>query len=192
MNNTIKIALIYGSTREGRFCDTVAEWAIREITSIDGFNVDPIDPAKLKLPARIGEVETADQKDVGRRLTEADAFVFVTPEYNHSFPAAIKMLIDLYSDPWMAKPVGFVSYGGVAGGLRAVEQLRQVFPELHAMTVRDSVSFPSAWDLFNDDGHLHEPERPRRTLKRMLTQLDWWARTLGEGRKVKPYGEIAE
>ncbi len=191
MNNTIKIALIYGSTREGRFCDTVAEWAVREITAIDGFAVDPVDPAKLTLPARIGEDETSDQKDLERRLTEADAFVVVTPEYNHSFPAAIKMLIDLYSDPWMAKPVGFVSYGGVAGGLRAVEQLRQVFPELHAMTVRDSVSFPSAWDLFDDKGEPHEPDRPRRTLKRMLTQLDWWARALREGRKVNPYGDIA-
>jgi NAD(P)H-dependent FMN reductase len=191
MNDRTKTALIYGSTREGRFCDTVAEWAARETRALEKFTVDPIDPAKLDLPTRIQEDETSDQKDVGRRLTEADAFIVVTPEYNHSFPAALKMLIDLYADPWQAKPVGFVSYGGVSGGLRSVEQLRLVFAELHAVTIRDSVSFASAWDLFDDRGKLREPERPRRTLGRMLAQLDWWARTLRAGREAASYGDIA-
>ncbi len=74
-------------------------------------------------------------------LSEADAFIVVTPEYNHSFTASLKFVLDLVYEPWQGKPVAFVSYGGISGGLRAVEQLRLVFAELHAVTVRDTVSF---------------------------------------------------
>ncbi len=72
-------------------------------------------------------------------MAEADAFLVVTPEYNHGYPAALKELIDSVYEPWHAKPVAFVSYGGASGGIRAVEQLRQVFAELHAVTLRDGV-----------------------------------------------------
>ena len=85
------------------------------------------------------------------RLAAADAFVVVTPEYNHSYPAPVKTLIDWHFTEWQAKPVGFVSYGGMSGGLRAVEHLRGVFAELHAVTVRDTVSFHGAWDRFGPD-----------------------------------------
>ena len=70
----------------------------------------------------------------------------MTPEYNHSFPAALKNVIDWHGPQWHVKPVGFVSYGGISGGLRAVEQLRLVFAELHAVGIRDTVSFHSAWN----------------------------------------------
>ena len=74
--------------------------------------------------------------------------MIVTPEYNHSFPASLKNTIDWFDSEWHAKPVGFVSYGGMAGGQRAVEHLRQVFAELHAVTVRDTLSFHMAWERF--------------------------------------------
>jgi hypothetical protein len=81
---------------------------------------------------------------VSPRLTSAEAFVIITPEYNHSFPASLKNLIDWHYTQWQAKPIGFVSYGGLGGGLRAVEQLRQVFAELHAMTERGDFTAPGA------------------------------------------------
>jgi NAD(P)H-dependent FMN reductase len=84
--------------------------------------------------------------------------VVVTPEYNHGYTAALKQLIDAVKAEWVAKPVGFVSYGGVSGGLRAVEQLRLVFAELHAVTIRDGVSFAMAWNRFDEAG---EPVDPR-------------------------------
>ncbi len=191
VSEPINIALIYGSTREGRFCDTVAEWAAREIRGTDGFALDVIDPAKLELPGRIEEEDSPAVTELHKRIEAADAFVVVTPEYNHSFPSALKFVIDLVSEPWQAKPVGFVSYGGVSGGLRAVEHLRLVFAELHAVTVRDSVSFASAWDLFNEKGELIEPDRPRRTLARMLAQLAWWANAVRERRHASPYEKVA-
>ena len=83
--------------------------------------------------------------------------MIVTPEYNHSFPAALKNTIDWFRDEWQAKAAGFVSYGGMAGGQRAVEHLRQVFAELHAVTVRETLSFHMAWERFDEDGRPRDP-----------------------------------
>ncbi|GAA1943929.1 hypothetical protein GCM10009837_82470 [Streptomyces durmitorensis] len=120
-------------------------------------------------------------------LAAADAFVVITPEYNHSFPADLKHAIDWHLDEWRAKPVGFVSYGGVAGGLRAVEQLRLVFAELHAPTMRDTVSFHGAWHRFGPDGQPHDAEGPAGAAKVMLDQLAWWAVTLRDGKAARAY-----
>jgi NAD(P)H-dependent FMN reductase len=83
-------------------------------------------------------------KAVTAQLTDADAFIIVTPEYNYSYPASVKALIDWHFTQWTAKPVAFVSYGGVAGGRHAVLHLENVLTELHAVTIRDGLSFPSA------------------------------------------------
>ncbi|HZH52431.1 MAG TPA: NAD(P)H-dependent oxidoreductase [Microvirga sp.] len=191
MNNLIKVALIYGSTREGRFCDTVANWTAEEIWSRNDFTLDLIDPAELGLPPRNGGADEAALTDLRRRLEAAEAFVVVTPEYNRGYPAALKFLIDSAYEPWQAKPVAFVSYGGISGGLRAVEQLRLVFAELHAVTIRDSVSFANAWNRFDDKGRLIDPEDARKAMATMLSRLHWWARVLRDARNAAPYGEVA-
>ena len=176
METPIRIALIYGSTRKGRFCDTVVRWATREILETGRFELDAIDPA-----------EAGSQGALHDRVRRADAFIVVTPEYNHGYPAPLKALIDEVGAEWHAKPVAFVSYGGVSGGLRAVEQLRLVFAELHAMTIRDSVSFAGAHERFDEQGEVREPERCRRSMTRLLAQLQWWAMALREARKARPY-----
>ena len=88
---------------------------------------------------------------------------------------------------WQAKPVAFVSYGGVSGGLRAVEQLRLVFAELHTVTIRDSVSFAGAWEQFDNAGVLLQPERAKRSMAKMLARLRWWAVALSAARAELPY-----
>ncbi len=120
-------------------------------------------------------------------MAAADAFVVVTPEYNHSFPAALKHAIDLADAEWRAKPVGFVSYGGMAGGLRAVEQLRLVFAELHAATVRDCVSFHGARERFGADGRPKDPAGCGAAAKKMLDRLAWWAEALRAARWTAAY-----
>lgn len=125
--------------------------------------------------------------EVSPRLAAADAFVIVTPEYNHSFPAALKNLIDWHYTQWQAKPVGFVSYGGLGGGLRAVEQLRLVFAELHAMTVRDSVSLHGPWSGLAEDGTPRDATVCEGAAKGMLGQLAWWGRALRAARVTRPY-----
>jgi NAD(P)H-dependent FMN reductase len=83
--------------------------------------------------------------------------------------------------------VAFVSYGGRSGGLRAVEQLRQVFAELHAVTVRDAVSFHDVWSQFADDGALLSPDGGEAAVRVMLDQLAWWAHALKEAKEKRPY-----
>lgn len=191
MDDKIKLALIYGSARKGRFCDTVAAWVAGEIAAHGGFSVGKIDPA-VELDADRSEGQSAPgARSLWHRVAEADAFVIVTPEYNHGYPAPLKSLIDSVGAEWHAKPVAFVSYGGVSGGLRAVEQLRQVFAELHTVTVRDAVSFAGAWEQFDAAGNLLNPERYRRSMETMLLRLQWWAAALREARKTEPYARAA-
>jgi len=176
----MKVAVVYGSTRPGRFCDTVVRWTVERIAASGKFAVEVIDPAAESGGATLQQ-----------RLGQADAFVVVTPEYNHGYPAPLKALIDAHGAEWHAKPVAFVSYGGVSGGLRAVEQLRLVFAELHAVTIRDSVSFPAAWEQFDASGALRHPERAEKGMATLLARLDWWAAALRQARAEAPYSGAA-
>lgn len=190
MSDAINLGLIYGSTREGRFCDTMAGWAASEINALGGFRLDLIDPVTLGLPARPQRKKDAAVLALARRISACDAFVVVVPEYNRGYPAALKQVLDSVYEPWRAKPVAFISYGGISGGLRAVEQLRLVFVELQAMTIRESVSFANAWDQFDAAGQLVDPAPARDALSRMLVQLKWWALVLREARR-DTFGEEA-
>jgi NAD(P)H-dependent FMN reductase len=102
----------------------------------------------------------------------------VTPEYNHSFPAPLKQAIDYAYEEWQAKPVGFVAYGHRSAGRHAIEHLRTVFTELHAVTVRSSVTLNV---LTGGD------DETFATATAMLDQLCWWGRALREARAQHPY-----
>ena len=121
------------------------------------------------------------------RLEAADAFVIVTPEYNHSFPAPLKNALDRYGSPWRGRPVGFISYGGLSGGLRAVEQLRLVLAELHGATLRETVSFHNHWERFDDAGRPRDGKATEAAAARFLDQLAWWGEGLRRARAAAPY-----
>ncbi|MGQ4387530.1 NADPH-dependent FMN reductase [Streptomyces sp. SAS_270] len=185
----LRVAVVVGSNREGRFGPVVAEWLLGEVRERDDLAVDVIDVAEVALPmsfARSPEASAA-LAEVTPKLDAADAFVVLTPEYNHSFPAGLKNLIDWHYTQWRAKPVALVSYGGISGGLRAVEHLRQVFAELHAVTVRDTVSFHGASVLFDETGRPRDTVAPAAAAKTMLDQLVWWGRALRDARGVRSY-----
>jgi NAD(P)H-dependent FMN reductase len=190
---TLRIGLIYGSARSGRFCDTVAAWVRDRIEREPNLAVSVIDPRDASDDPRDAADDPRDPADARNRarIAEADAFVVVTPEYNHGYTPELKALIDGCNDEWHAKPVAFVSYGGVSGGLRAVEQLRLVFAELHATTVRDSVSFANASDAFDHHGQPLDAERAGRAMGRLTASLTWWAAVLRHGRRVAPYAQRA-
>src|SRR5690606_17434234 len=152
MERKVGLALLMGSDREGRFCDTVTRWAVKQIARRSEFSLDVIDPLELSLPTRIEREISPEVRAYRERIRNADAFVVVVPEYNHGYPAIIKAMIDHADAEWYAKPVAIVSYGGISGGLRAVEQLRLVFAELHAVTIRDTVSFHIARRQFDEQG----------------------------------------
>ncbi|MCX5057282.1 NAD(P)H-dependent oxidoreductase [Streptomyces sp. NBC_00201] len=184
----LAVTLVIGSNRHGRFGPVVADWLLHHLRDHDDLAVEVVDVAEADLPTTFApspEASTA-LASVTPKLAAADAYVVLTPEYNHSYPAGLKNLIDWHFTEWRAKPVALVSYGGLAGGLRAVEHLRQVFAELHAVTIRDTVSFHNAGSSFTD-GHLDDPSAPDAAAKAMLDQLVWWGRGLREARERRPY-----
>ena len=187
MSDHLHLAIVVGSTRQGRFAPTVAQWFSGVAALREDMSVDVIDLAEAQLPDMLSHKPPPEVSAITSRFASADAFVIVTPEYNHSFPAPLKTAIDWHSEEWHAKPVGFVSYGGNSGGLRAVEQLRQVFAELHAVTVRDTVSLHSVWGKFDSAGLLKDPDRYARPAKSMLDQIAWWGWALREARQARPY-----
>ena len=176
------LAVIVGSTREGRFGGTIARWFVAHARLRDDITIDIIDLLDVDLPLVYPLEPDARAQAYIERIARADAFVVITPEYNHGYPAALKQAIDLPRDEWRRKPVAFVSYGGVGGGLRAVEQLRQVFAELHTATIRDTVSLHMAWGLFDAEGVLVEPGRHEQAATAMLDDLVWWATALRTAR----------
>ncbi|MEV7599908.1 NAD(P)H-dependent oxidoreductase [Kitasatospora sp. NPDC089797] len=189
----LDVAVVLGSTRGGRFGPVVADWLIGHLEARGDMTAYLVDPAVTPLPTVMpgwgAELPEADQEllaAVSPRLAAADAFVFVTPEYNHSFPAPLKNTIDWHNQQWHGKPVGFVSYGGLSGGLRAVEQLRVVMAELNAVTIRNTVSFHGAAQCFDADGRPKDPAADAAA-KTLLDQLDWWARALRDARRARPF-----
>jgi len=186
-----RLGVIVASTRPGRFAPVVADWFTTKVEQHGDFEVEVIDLAVHELPAvwgAYGEEPAAVVHEVGLRLAAADAFVVITPEYNHSFPAGLKNMIDLYRDEWQGKPVGFVSYGGISGGLRAVEQLRQVFAEQHMVTTRDGLAFPMAGNKFDESGQPIDVAGTEIATKVMLDQLAWWSEATRAMRATRPYG----
>ncbi|MCT2590784.1 NAD(P)H-dependent oxidoreductase [Streptomyces sp. N2-109] len=183
----LRVAVIIGSTREGRVGAAVARWFATHAQQYDAFELDMVDLLEVPLPVRLTEEVTPELDAWSARIDRADAFVIVTPEYNHGYPAALKHAIDLLYREWHAKPVGFVSYGGVGRGLRAVEQLRQVFAELHAVTLRDSVSVNVSDGEVDDLGWVREHTGASTAAKRLLERLEWWADALHSARTASAY-----
>ncbi|WP_030735473.1 NADPH-dependent FMN reductase [Streptomyces sp. NRRL S-31] len=188
----LKIGVVIGSVRTGRFADKVAQWFLSEIGRRDDMEVHVID---LSEPALVEELkltlDAAEPREgtltLAQRIGGLDGYVVITPEYNHGYPASLKLALDYVYSEWRAKPVGFVSYGGMAGGQRAVEQLRQVFAELHAVTLRDTVGFHMAWEKFDEEGRPADADAAGKAASVLLDQLAWWGLTLREGRAARPY-----
>jgi NAD(P)H-dependent FMN reductase len=178
MDVPLRIAVIVGSTREGRAADAVARWFLDRAAARRGVDVEVLDLAGFDFPQHYPQVATPQMTSFTAAIDRADGYVVVTPEYNRSFPASLKQAIDYAYDEWHAKPVGFVSYGCRSRGHYAAQALRVVFAELHAMAVRDEVAI----DLFGERGEWEE-----QAVTTMLDQLTWWARALRDARAAHPY-----
>lgn len=186
-SDPLHVAVIIGSTRKGRVGDTVGRWFSGQARRRADIEVSVIDLADFELPARYPDEATPQVTELTGRIGRADAFVIVTPEYNRSFPASLKQAIDLAYDEWQAKPVGFVSYGCGSTGVYAVEQLRGVFTELQATTVRNSVGFDLMDGGFDQGGQPPDTDRAAMAATTMLDQLTWWGRALRDARAAHPY-----
>ncbi|HWA32192.1 MAG TPA: NAD(P)H-dependent oxidoreductase [Candidatus Paceibacterota bacterium] len=176
-----KIKVITGSNRPGRFNIQPAEWIFNLAKERGDIEVELLDLEKINLPF-IDEPATPKQnkytkkhtKDWSAKIAEADGFIFVTPEYNHSFSAVLKNAIDYLFYEWNWKPVAFISYGTV-GGARAVEHLTGVARELNMLPLRDGVMIAGYWHNLDENGKYKFSEADANAAKAMLDHLSFWA-----------------
>ncbi|MGV9311069.1 NADPH-dependent FMN reductase [Streptomyces sp. NPDC003691] len=174
----LRVAVIIGSTREGRIGGRIAQWFTERAAGRADLALTVVDLLDFDFPAHYPDRTTKPMQTFTGLIADAEAFVVVTPEYNRSYPASLKQAIDFAYDEWQAKPVAFVSYGHGSCGLHAVEHLRSVFTELHTVTLRNGVAI----------NLLDEPLTGRdRSIALMLDQLGWWGTALREARAARPY-----
>jgi len=197
----LKIKIIIGSTREGRFSEKPAQWIYKEAKKLEGVEAELLDLRDYPMPffessmsplMAKGKYENEVVQKWADKIKEGDAFIIVTPEYNHGYPAVLKNAMDVIYPEWNRKPVGFVSYGS-AMGARSVEQLRQVAIELQMAPIRNAIHIPV--DIFLAAMMGKGPQGPEMfesirkspggdKLQIFFDDLLWWARVLKQGRKA--------
>lgn len=175
-----KIQVILGSTRQGRAGEKVANWVMAELSKIPGAEFELLDLRDYVLPhfdepvspmASGGKFTNEVARRWGAKLAEGKGYVIITPEYNHGYPGVLKNALDYAYNEWHGKPVAFVSYGGSAGGSRAVQQLRQVVIEMQMIPIRDSVLIPLIWTAFNEQGELTHAESHTKSLNAVVQKI---------------------
>ncbi|MEV4690008.1 NAD(P)H-dependent oxidoreductase [Micromonospora echinospora] len=184
---TTRIAVIASSLRDGRMSPTVAEWVVAALQQSSGVHVDLIDLAEITLPDDAQLSPGGGPKtEVADRIDAADAFVFVTPEYNHSYPASLKRLIDWHYVAWMLKPATVVAYG-VQGGYAAIEHLRGVLAELNMVTTRRCLGLAAPWEALDDGNRFSPADGTNKALSSALAELAWWTAVLTDARANRPF-----
>jgi NAD(P)H-dependent FMN reductase len=200
----LKLKIILGSTREGRAADKLMPWLLERTRGHAAFEVELLDLRDWPLPffaengATVGDPMNPTYsapvvREWNHKIAEADALLFVTPEYNHSVPAVLKNALDsvFVSYALRNKPAGFVGYsGGATAGARAVEHLAQICFEAEMMPLRDTVLFPSVHQAFGPDGQPRDPLNDARLVV-LLDDLEWWGALLKAARPTHlPPGKI--
>ncbi|MFF2503512.1 NADPH-dependent FMN reductase [Streptomyces sp. NPDC058067] len=178
--NTLKIAVILGSTRPGRNGKAVADWVIDRAGARIGAEYELVDLADWPLPfmdeplpPSLGQYQGDHTKGWAAKIAEYDGYIFVTPEYNHSIPAVLKNAMDFAYAEWNNKAAAFVAYGGV-GGVRAVEHLRSIASELQLAHVRQQLSF-SLFSDFEDFALFKPAAHHDAAATSLFDQLEAWS-----------------
>jgi NAD(P)H-dependent FMN reductase len=179
------LRIIIGSTRPGRVSPAIAAWITQRAEEHGGFDVQVTDLAELDLPMfnepnhpRLKQYVHQHTKEWGELVESSDAFVFITPEYNYAFNAALKNAIDYLHAEWQHKAAGIVSYGGVAAGARATQMLKQVLTALKIMPVPEAVNIPFVREYLDEDGRFKPTEVMEAAATAMLDELLRWTESL--------------
>ena len=182
-NPTLQI--IVASTRPGRVGPSVAAWIYDRAVAHGGFDVELVDLAEVNLPMfdepkhpRFGEYVHQHTKDWSAIVSRADAYIFVMPEYNYGFNAALKNALDYLNKEWRGKAVGFVSYGGVAAGTRAVQMLKPVLGALRLVALNDAVHIPFVQQFLDSDRNLQPNDIMEAAATLLLDELVAWSAAL--------------
>jgi NAD(P)H-dependent FMN reductase len=182
----LKLHVVIVSTRPGRAGPFVASWFLELARKHGKFDIEVVDLAEVNLPMfdephhpRLRKYEHQHTRAWSAVVERADAFVFVTPEYNFSAPPSLVNALDYLIHEWAYKPVGFVSYGGVSAGLRGVQMTKQLLTALKMVPLTEAVSIPFyAQHLDKESGVFDPGEVQARAAEVMLAELLRWAEAL--------------
>lgn len=179
---SLKLHTIICSTRPGRVGPSVASWFHQFAISHAKFDATLIDLADFNLPLydepyhpATRKYEHAHTKQWSASVAAADAYIFVTPEYNYGPPPSFINALNYVYREWNDKPCGFVSYGGVSGGLRAVQLEKQLVTTLKMMPMVEGVAVPMVTKLLDDNGHFQANALIEAAAKTLLDELAYWA-----------------
>jgi NAD(P)H-dependent FMN reductase len=172
------LQVVAASTRPGRKGIAVARWVAQLAEQHGGFDVELVDLAEVGLPVfdepnhpRLRQYTHQHTKDWSATVSRGDAYVFVTPEYNHSFPASLKNALDFLHVEWADKAAALVSYGGVSAGLRAAGALKPVLAALRMVPVVEAATIPFFQQFLTDDDQFVPNEQLEAGGKAMLDEL---------------------
>jgi len=182
----LALHIVIASTREARKGPLVASWFLEQARKREEYRVELIDLAAVNLPMfdeprhpRLRQYEHAHTKAWSAVIDRADCFVFVVPEYNFSAPPSLLSALDYLSREWAYKPAGFVSYGGVAGGTRSVQMLKQTVTALKMMPMFEGVIIPFFSQYESKETGAFDPGKTQADAAHvMLAELARWARAL--------------
>lgn len=173
-----KLQIVIASTRPGRVGLPVGRWFEQRARAHGAFEIEVADLLELGLPfmdepnhPRLRQYTKQHTKDWSARVDGADAFAFITPEYNYGPPAALKNAIDFLHFEWQYKPVGFVSYGGVSAGTRSVQMVKQVVTTLKMYPLPEAVSIPFVAQFIDDEGVVQANDTMEQAADAMLSEL---------------------
>jgi NAD(P)H-dependent FMN reductase len=186
---TPHILVFYGSDRPGAAAPKVAEWLKGKLATDTRATFEFVDLHELALPlyniewpvSPEGPFPSPAHEAWSKAVAKADGFIVITNEYNHAPGPIIKNAIDLLKAQWGKKPVGIMSYGGVGGGIRAAEHLRQVFAELYAMTIREQMTVHHVYAQYDAAGKLKD-DAVTGDLTVFTDLLLWWTNALKTAR----------
>jgi NAD(P)H-dependent FMN reductase len=174
-----KLEIILASTRPNRIGLPVAQWINTEALNHGAFDeIELVDLAEVNLPfmdephhPRLRNYQHQHTKDWSAKVDSADAFVFVMPEYNYGFNAPLKNAIDYLNHEWQYKPVGLVSYGGVAAGTRAAQMIKQVVSALKMTPITEAVAIPFVQSFLGEHKQLNPNDVMVSSAKAMFDEL---------------------
>ena len=182
----LKLQIIVASTREGRSGPRVAQWFLDRAREHGKFDVELVDLADLDLPLldeprhpRFAQYEHSHTKQWSEIVSSADAYVFVTPEYDHAPPASLVNALQFLSREWAYKPGAFVSYGGVSAGTRGVQMAKEILSALKVVPLLETVAIPFfAQHLNKETGAFDPGPTQAQAATAMLDELLKWAEAL--------------
>lgn len=177
---TLKI--ISSTTRPGRKGPIIANWIAEAADQHDSFDVELLDLGEVNLPMmnephhpRFGKYKNEHTKQWSKKIDEADAFIFVTAEYNHTYPASLQNALQYLSREWNYKAAGIVSYGGVSAGTRAYIDLKKDLLTFKMAPLVEAVNIPFFTQFINDENQLIPNEVMEKSANAMLDELARWS-----------------